>query len=206
MLLNLQSPVPELFHIFVDQYNPVTVHNFTFTKTFTSAAYANCALDKSFLEKYLNGTAKYAFYEPCERDVQTLSPYCLTIINDYRVEYDAEYFRKKYYPLYPSRFSAIFAFGDYETCQKVANKYNWNLDSVKKFKSIDNPLTRVIKVNMEIVSLSRRAYKVSSLDEKTIESIWKSYWEGSGDIAMELPGTGFKREICHSGEIFEYYI
>ena len=59
---------------------------------------------------------------------------------------------------------------------------------------------------MEIVSLSRLAYRVSSLDEKVTEFIWKSYWGGSGDIVMELPGMGFRREIYHSGEIFEYLI
>jgi hypothetical protein len=207
MLLNSQSPIPETFYIFVNRNIPITLHNITFTKTLFSGAIVNCSLDSSFLSKYMNGTARYAPYEPCETDLRAFSPYCVTAINDYRVEYEAEWFRREYYPLYPSRFSAVFAFGEFETCQEVAKKHKWNLDEVHKFKIREvTDLTRVIKVNMEIISLARHAYRISSQGEGVREFIWKNYWEGSGDIALELPGTKFQREIRHSGEIFEYLI
>ena len=92
-------------------------------------------------------------------------------INDYMVEYDAELCRKYHYPQYPSRLSAIFAFGDYETCKEVDRKYDWDLSTVKKFRlNIDN-LTRVIKVNMEIVSLMRTAYIRGFFDDETKDDI-----------------------------------
>ncbi len=122
------------------------------------------------------------------------------------MEYDAELCRKYYYPKYPSRLSAIFAFGDYETCKKVNRKYGWDLSTVKKFRlNIDN-LIRVIKVNMEIVSLMRTAYKIGFFDDKTKDDIWKKYWNGTGDIDLELPDVESERKIYHSGEIFEYLI
>ena len=207
MLLNSESQIPDTFYIFVNRYNPITVHNLRLTRQFTSAGISNCEIDKGFLEKYMQGTVNYLPYEPCNRKLGVVSPYCVTAISDYSVEYDAEYYRSEYYPSFPSRLSAIYAFGDYESCQLVHQKYHWDLNTVRKFKLINTPpLTRVVKVNMEIVSLSRLAYKISSLDHETREFIWRNYWSGSGNITSELPGVNFKREVYSSGEIYEYLI
>ena len=208
MLLNNKTNlIQNEFYIFVNQYRPITVLNLKNTKCFISAAYSYCSLDKNFLKKYLEGNVDYFPFIPNEKNLQVISPYCLTAINDYRVEYDAELCRKYYYPKYPSRLSAIFAFGDYETCKEVGRKYrDWDLSTVKKFKlNIDN-LTRVIKVNMEIVSLMRGAYDLGFIDDETKNDIWKNYWNGTGDIDLELPDVESERKIYHSGEIFEYLI
>lgn len=53
-------------------------------------------------------------------DNRSPSPYMLSAINDYRIEYDAEVFREKNYLLYPSRLSALYAFGDLETSKYVS--------------------------------------------------------------------------------------
>lgn len=207
MLLNDKtSLIQNGFYVFIDQYRPITVLNLKNTKCFTSAAYSNCSLDKNFLKKYLEGNVDYLPFIPHEKDLQVISPYCLSAINDYRVEYDAELCRKHYYPKYPSRLSAIFAFGDYETCKEVGRKHEWDLSTVKKFRlNIDN-FTRVIKVNMEIVSLMRAAYILGFFDDETKDDIWKNYWNGTGDIDLELPDVESERKIYHSGEIFEYLI
>ena len=141
-LMNLDLEYPKEFFIFCDRYNPMTVHNLTFTKTFTSAAFTNCSISDEFVKKYLDGYVSYLPFLPAKRDCDVLSPYCLTAMNEYRIEYDAEVCRKKYYPKYPSRLSAVFAFGDYETCKNVADKYRWDISTVKKFKLIDTPLIR----------------------------------------------------------------
>jgi len=67
-------------------------------------------------------------------------------------------------------------------------------------------LTRVIKVNMEIVSWMRTAYKRGFFDDKTKDDIWKNYWNGTADVDLELPDVEYGREIYPSGEIFEYLI
>lgn len=137
-------------------------------------------------------------------DANVLSPYFLTAINDYRIEYDAEACRMRQFPHFPSRMSAVYAFGDYDSCKAVSEKYTWCLDSVYRFRLRESPLNRVIRVNMEHLSLARHAYRVSLLED--IENIWTHYWKGGGDMAMELPGRQFKRERYESGVIWEFLI
>ena len=205
-LMNVDLECPDEFFIFCDRYNPMTVHNLTFTKTFTSAAFTNCSFNREFLKEYLAGSVNYLPFLPAKSDCDVLSPYCLTAMNDYRIEYDAEICRKKYYPKYPSRLSSVFAFGDYEICKIVTNKYRWDLTTVKKFNLIENPLTRVIKVNMEIVTLARYAYRISHSEEDELDNLWRHYWSGGGNIQKELPEPNFSRKKYDSGEIFEYLI
>ncbi len=206
MLLNSNLPTPRTFYIFIDRYNPMTIHNLEVTKTFTSAAYSNCALDSTFIKKYLNGTVSYLPFIINEKAISTISPYCLTSINQCLVAYDAEVFREINFPKYPSRLSAIYTFADYEICKKVSEKYHWDLNSVRKFRLEKDSLTRVIRVNMEIVSLARLAYKKGWSDDNTKNRLWKSYWEGRGNIEMELPDVELNRITWSSGEIFEYLI
>jgi len=206
MLMNLEEKIPDIFYIFVNQYNPITVHNLNFTKCFTSAAYAYCGSSDDFIKKYLNGTATYLPYKLNEMDLKFLSPYFLSAINDYKIEYDAENYRAQNFPLYPSRFSAIYAFGDYETCELVSQKYNWDISTVKKFKLDKDLLTRVVKVNMEIISLSRLAYKISMVNNETINTIWNNYWSGNGNFQIELPSTNMHHKIYQANDFFEYLI
>ena len=91
------------------------------------------------------------------------------------------------------------------TCKLVSKKYGWDLSSVRRFTLLESPLNRVVKVNMEHVSLSRHAYKVASM--QNVEKIWNAYWTGVGNIQMELPdGPGFSRNKYDSGEIWEYLV
>lgn len=202
-LINIDEEAPDIFYIFVNQLNPMTEHNFQLTKTFTSGAAVSC-LDETFLKKYLEGKVRYLPYEPCQKDILAISPYHVTAINDYRIEYDAEVYREKHHPLYPSRLSALYAFGDFETCRLVSEKYRWPLDTVHQFRLKDWPLTRIAKVNMEHVSLARHAYKVSMPQD--IDRLWRGYWSGFGEIIWELPDIGFKRRQFNSGVVWEYLI
>lgn len=208
MLLNKKESIPEKFYIFVNQLNPMTHNNFNITKTFVSAAYAQCSMFDDFSKKYLGGQVNYLpFGLANEQDLKVVSPFHLSAINDYMTEYNAELARKYNFPLYPSRLSATFAFGDYETCQEVSKKYGWSLSEIREFKLTQkNPFVRVIKVNMEIVSLARYANKISSNDQQTINKIWNSYWSGEGEIRLDLPDIAGKRQIKSSGEIWEYLI
>ena len=203
-LLNLEDQSPEEYFIFVNQYSPFTYHNFNLTGHFVSAAFGSIDTDSEFLPKYLKGTATYLPFQAAEMDCKTASPYSLTAINDYRIETDAERFRLQHHPLYPSRMSAIYAFGDFETCKAVSKKYGWDINSVRRFKLKDHPLNRVIRVNMEQISLYRMAYRHSILHN--VFSLWESYWNGSGSVIMELPSAGFKTKRFESDVIWEYLI
>lgn len=202
-LLNVDEPVPKEFFIFVNQFNPGTQHNFQLTGKFVSAAFASFGLP-GFLPKYLNGKVRYLPYEPCAMEPMAVSPYHLSAINDYRIEYDIEVYREQHCSLFPSRLSAIYAFATQDACHEVSRKYGWRLDTVRRFRLIDSPLNRVARVNMEHVSLARHAYKVSQIED--VEYLWRSYWSGAGEIEMVLPAAGLIRKTYASGIIWEYLI
>lgn len=202
-LMNVDEPVPNEFFIFVNQLNPITAHNFRLSGRFASAAFNSLELP-GFLPKYLNGKVRYLPYEPCPMEPMALSPYFLTAINEYRIEYDIEVYRERHCNLFPSRFSALYAFASEEACVEVNRRFGWPLERRRRFKLLDNPLNRVVKVNMQHVSLARHAYKASQFEGT--DQLWSDYWSGVGDIEMSLPAPGFKTETAASGVIWEYLI
>ncbi len=204
-LLNINENIPETFYVFVAQTNLFTQHNLNVTKSFTSGSVFHWS-DSNFIKKYLAGKIDYLpFIINQNKDIQAISAFENSITSEYRTEYNAEMHRYNNFPHFPSRLSAVYAFGDIETCKKVALKYGWNLNSVRKFKLIEHPLNKVVKVNMEIVSLDRYAQRVSFCDLNTTNQIWNSYWRGIGNIEMELP-TINGRQKFESDEIWEYLI
>ena len=206
MLLNVKSEIPKSFYIFVDSHNPLTVQTLRSTRAFSSSAYTKCYYDESFLEKYLKGGVKYLPYKKSNQDLDIFSPYYVSVVNYFDVEYDAECFRQKYYPMYPSRLSAVYAFGDYETCVKVSKIYQWDLKTVRKFKLVNNKLTRVIKVNMEIVSIARDIYKNHMFSKESKELLWENYWRGSSYIPTESYYENYPPSNLKVDEVFEYLI
>ncbi len=203
MLVNVEEAVPDEFFVFVNFSSPLAAHNYKIG-SYPSAA-VSAWMDEELTKKYQEGTISYLPFGPCGRDPIAISPYCLTAINDYRVEHDAETHRINNFPRYPSRLSATYAFGDEKTCELVSRKYGWDLGTVRKFRLLPHPLNRVAKVNMEHVSLARHAYRVSAM--QSVEKIWDAYWTGVGNIKIELPdGENFSRNIRESGEIWEFLV
>lgn len=197
--------IPETFYIFCNTLNLVTYHNLKYGKSFSSAGFVEAHLNEESKKRYLDGTATYLPYERTQPSVNTVSPFMLTAMNEYRIEHDAEHVRIKYFPKLPSRMSAVYAFGDMETCREVSNKWGWSLESVKEFKLVPNELNRVIKVNMEVVSLARGVYKGASWSLEDIENIWKHYWSGNGNLSLDIPEKEF-RKVVSSGITWEYLI
>ena len=205
-LLNIKKKIPDEFYVFVNLNNMMTKHNLEFTKTFTSAIFGQLSVTPDLLPKFLTNSINYLPFIPNdESDFKVISMFNNSITSDYRIEYNCELFRKRFYPHFPSRLSCIYAFGDFKDCEIVSKKYGWNLSTVMKFKLIDNPLNRVVKVNMEIISLGRYANNVSIIDKDSQNDIWESYWNGSGNIKMELPTLNGRKEF-ESSEIWEYLI
>lgn len=152
------------------------------------------------------GTVDYLPFIPNpNKDVQMVSVFYNNITSEYRTEYNCELHRRYNFQTYPSRLSAFYAFGDYDTCVAVSKKHHWNINTVKKFRLEPSPFNKVVKVNMEIVSLERYANRVSMLDQETQNIIWQSYWTGYGDFPMELP-TIHGRQVFNSGIIWEYLV
>lgn len=154
--------LPEEFFIFVNQLHPVASHNYRITRTFTSRFYpllqtgeGRRALD--------NGEVDPFPFVPNHNMYPDLSPFTVSAMNEYRIEYDAEQARRRSFPLKPSRLSAIFAFGDEQACVEASHRYRWPLESVRRFKLKEpNQEARAAKVNMEIISLMRSAYPLAA--------------------------------------------
>jgi hypothetical protein len=208
--MNTQENLPEYFYVFVDLDNIITNHNLNTTKCLSSSVIGGLSFPEIF-NSYMNGTIDYLPFIPNPNAARKpMSMFQNTITSDYRTEYNCEIFRKHYFPFFPSRLSAIYAFGDYESCKKASKMYHgsydyWNSNNIKKFKLEDNPFNRIVKVHMEIVSWERAANRISSLDHNTEEQIWLAYWNGETNCTFELP-TIHGRERFKIDTLWEYLI
>ena len=200
----------EEYFIFVDLSNPMTRHNLEITGQIFSSGYTAALQNDDFTQQYIAGIANYLpFVVNKDRSTGFQSFYCTSAISNYRVEYDAEIKRQSSFADLPSRLSAVYAFATKEDCRKAQQLYNWDLSSVRKFTLNRNPLTKVAKVNMEIVSLMRSAYPRGMWSEKEIDKVWTHYWSGGGNIDIEKatmqPPPNVHRRVS-SGEMWEYLI
>jgi hypothetical protein len=208
--MNTQENLPEYFYVFVDFDNYITNHNLNTTKCLSSSVIGGLSISEIF-NSYINGTIDYLPFIPNPNAARKpMSMFQNNITSDYRTEYNCEIFRKYHFPLFPSRLSTIYAFGDYESCEKASKMYHgsydyWNSTSIKKFKLEDNPFNRIVKVNMEIVSWERAANRISSLDHNTEEQIWLAYWNGETNCTFELP-TIHGRKRFEIDTLWEYLI
>ena len=198
--------IPESFYVFVNESVPAVAHNITYTRRISSAAAGGWS-DQAFVAKYVENDVDWLPFVPNPAMSPWLSFFGANLTASYGVEYGAEMTRRRAFPNLPSRLSAIYAFGDRESAADATTKYGWPPGSVREFRLVPHPLTRIARCNMEIVSLARYASAISSSDEQTQELIWTSYWNGDGDIALELPGVPLgQRQVRHSGELWEFLI
>jgi hypothetical protein len=199
-----------VFFIFINESNFVTKHNFRLTQQLSSSAITSCIFDHNLLKKYLAGQIDYRPFTLDESnknlqnnphwDLKTVNPFLIySIKNNYLQELDFENYRSTSFPTYPSRMSSIFAFKDEISCLKASQNYKWDIKTVHKFKIIPNPLTRIIKCNMEIISTANRFY--SQINDKIKQILWENYWEGHGNLKFKI-----NDQQIETGEIFEYLI
>lgn len=147
-------------------------------------------VDNKFAAAYEEGRADFLPFVPNDKaSTGFLSPFTAGTINGYRVEWDAEVARKQWFSDAPSRLTAVFAFEQWQDCERVSGRYGWPLEEVRRF-SIAHAL-RMRRVNMEIASLARTAYARAMLDADSLDHLWRSYWAGRPGYSIELPtGAG----------------
>jgi hypothetical protein len=191
--------------------NIVCHHNIQTTKSIVSAGFARASGgDLTFGQQYLTGTADYFIFVPNPNRTQgPVSLFSISAIDLYLVEYNAERVRHLFFPLAPSRLSSVYAFGSEQDCNRAHSLYGWDLNSVRKFRLLPHALNRVQRANMEVVSLMRRAQKGGMWTEEDTTQIWKHYWNGGGDLQIEIPAIergALVRKTISSGAIWEYLI
>ena len=209
-LINMDEDAPKEFYIFVDFapniYDNINRNNFSLSNRMVSAGFLHILLSKQNLINYEEGEVNHLPFVGVDMtNVCPPSTFILKTINNYNLEHNLEWFRRNYFKKYPSRFSSLFAFGDYESCKKVAQIHGWNLSSVKKFRISEDlgeymKYVRIGKFNMEIVSLLR-GVPALSFSREDQDVLYKKYWEGEETAIVK-----FGEEEIVSGTIYEYLI
>jgi hypothetical protein len=187
------STVPEAFYLFTSKNRFGVPEILVDGKSYISAAYAACRINEAFAAKYRAGAVNYLPYQPQESDLPNVPKHILSVDTGFRLEFDGESVRKEHYPYAPSRVSAIFAFGDEDSCKRAHDYYAWDVKRVRRATLRKDPNVRVWRVNMEIVSALREIYALSRSVGRYADA-WSAYWAGEGSLSIRLP-----KEAAHAG-------
>ena len=226
---------PDPFYIFVNQAPTVARQNFELTRTFISTGFVlafpefvpagvrvifgkqgrpallsagpDMPVDPDLRSGYVNGTLEYLPLGMNPMYFGFMNPFTLSTVASYYVEADAELVRREVEPLAPSRLSAIYAFGDYQSCLDANVRHGWPLDQVRAFRLRPHEHARVWRANMELVSLAQPAYRGASLlNWEEARTYWRNYWTESAPVTFAFLEDG-KTNVSHaSGCTWEYLI
>lgn len=214
-LLNIDEEVPEIFYIFVGQgknkFSQINYHNYNLTKSIISSGFEGIVAQPDKIVDFIEGNIEYAPFVPNATTLGHPSSHSMAVVNGYNVEYILEYIRYYNYKAYPSRFSCVYAFGDYESCKKASEKYEWDLGNVKKFrlkKDIKGlePCIKVAKCNMEIVTRMWNC-DIMTFERESIDRVAHAYWNGIEHIATE--SVNIETGLCTqkvTDVLYEYLI
>lgn len=213
-LINMDEDCPKVFYVFIGLgssiYSKINYHNYKINNSLISGGFKNLEISNIDINDFIMGNITYAPFIPNSTTFLSPTSHLMNVINSYQVEYILEFYRKQDYP---SRFSCLYAFGDYESCEKASRLYPriFDLSKVKKFKlKITNTdldkCIKVAKCNMEIVTRMWNC-DVSSFDKDSISRISYAYWNGTGQVATERKNIEdglFSQTI--SDVLYEYLI
>lgn len=191
-LINMDEDCPKVFYVFIGLgnsiYSKINYHNYKLNNSLISSGFKNLEISNIDINDFIMGNITYAPFIPNSTTFLSPTSHLMNVINSYQVEYILEFYRKREYP---SRFSCLYAFGDYESCEKASKLYPkmFDLSKVKKFKlKITNTdldkCIKVAKCNMEIVTRMWNC-DISSFDKDSISRISYAYWNGTGPVATE---------------------
>lgn len=213
-LLNINEDVPEYFYVFIGNGNrmqhKINYHNYKLNKMLISGGFEGLITEPKLMQDFIEGNINYAPYVPAETTFNIPTSHMMNVVNSYNVEYILDCHRPK---KYPSRFSATYAFGDFESCEKASRLYPnmFKLENVRKFKikKIGNELddcVKVVKCNMEIVTRMWNC-DIQFFDPNSIMNVANAYWNGFGQVATEIDDieTGEKVQKV-SDVLYEYLI
>lgn len=192
-LINMDEDCPKVFYVFIGLgnsiYSKMNYYNYKLNNSLISGGFKNLEISNIDINDFIMGNIIYAPFIPNSTTFLSPTSHLMSVINSYQVEYILEFYRKREYP---SRFSCLYVFGDYESCEKASRLYPkmFDLSKVKKFKlKITNTdldkCIKVAKCNMEIVTRMWNC-DISSFDKDSISRISYAYWNGTGQVATEI--------------------
>jgi len=190
--------LPTSFWVFVSRSNFLAAHNVAAVGQITSPSVVARITGKE--EEYLAAI-------PNPDATGAVSQFGLSLLGRYWSEYNGELLRRQEFPGKPSRFGALFAFGDFQTCEKVAEKHHWDISEVREFKPL--LVANWGRFDMSLVTLMNGVTARSNLPFSDM-TLWRAYWSGSGEgAAWTMPSATNlgEMETFSSGEpVWEYLI
>lgn len=211
-MLNIDEDAPEIFYIFIGRgtriYNQVNLNNYKLNGCIISGGFAGIIENRYNTRDFILGNIQYAPFIPNKNCNSNPTSHTMAVTNSYNTEYILEYHRNKQYP---SRFSCVYAFGDYESCEKAIKIYKWDLNNVRKFKlkktnsELDSCI-KIAKCNMEIVTRMWNC-DIAIFERESIEKMAEAYWAGIGQITTETTDIDSKTRIQRTCDVlYEYLI
>jgi hypothetical protein len=186
--MTLLADPPERYFIIVNTPWPSTRRALASDGRFVSAAFEAMQADPTIVGDYEAGTLDYL---PFVENANWLGRWSVpgrTVGLRYRLDHDAELVRREHYPHHPSRFSAVFAFGDEESCERVETQLQWDRQDRREFRLVPDPRNRVARLNFHAFTAARNVYMSErdfSADER--EALWLPYWRGDPPPMRPLP-------------------
>ncbi len=211
-ILNTGEEIPNEFYIFVRDtggiLGQINYNNYKISKSIISGGFKNLLIHSDKIKDFINGDIDYAPFVLNKTTFSSPTSHLLDVVNRYNVEYTLECLRPK---TYPSRFSCIYAFGNYESCKKASYLHGWKLENLKKFRIVNmdetlNKCIKIVKCNMDIVTTMWNN-NISGFPEKDIEMVINAYWNGIGKICVgQMNLANGLYTYKDSDEIYEYLI
>jgi hypothetical protein len=186
-LVPLLSDPPDHYFIVVNDAWPSTRATLGSDGRFVSAAFAAMRAAPDLVSAYDAGTLDYRPYIENLDWIGRWSVPGRSAGLRYRVNHDAEIVRRQHCPLSPSRFSAIFAFADEQSCKCAEVQMEWKTQDTRKFRLLPDPRNRVARVNMHTFTAAQYLYMTErdfSLSER--EQLWLPYWDGKEPPSRSL--------------------
>ena len=182
MAVDDRDAFPDEFFVFVTTKHPVVLWNVDRMKNIYSAAAAAYATDESFRQGYDAGEDEWLPFIPNPSYSGPLSWQTLRTTTNYRVEYHAETVRRRGFRTAPSRLSAVFAWGSLEEAREAASQPGGRYKG-KPLKRclLRGPPLRALRANSNVIPLARSLEAEGALTPELVESIWSTYWSGSGE-------------------------
>ncbi len=210
---NIDERVPDVFYVFIglgnSYFSQVNYHNYKLTHRLISSGFSSLLAESQKIDDFIQGNIKYAPFDLTGNTVNSPSSHMMNIINSYQVEYILEYYRPKEFP---SRFSCLYAFGDYKSCLKACELYPkmFDISKLKRFrlKELNNDLDKCIKVvkcNMEIVSRMWNC-DISLYDADSVRKIANAYWGCYGKVATETQNIETGLMTQHVTDVLYEYL
>lgn len=211
---NINEEIPDIFYVFIglgkSSYSQVNYHNYQLSHRLISSGFSSLLAEPQKISDFIEGNIKYAPFDFTGKTLSSPSSHMMNIINSYQVEYILECYRPKNFP---SRFSCLYAFGDYESCLKACKLYPkiFDISKLKKFRlrKFNNDLDKCIKVvkcNMEIVTRMWNC-DISLFSVDSTRKIANAYWSSHGKVATEIKDikTGLVTQ-CVTDVLYEYLV